>query len=45
VCPGKEVIKKGCVVVHIADGKVVEELEYADYLGFLQQLGVVPPLG
>jgi predicted ester cyclase len=42
---GKEVIKKGCVVVHIADGKVVEELEYADYLGFLQQLGVVPPLG
>ena len=42
---GKEVIKKGCVVVHIADGKIVEELEYADYLGFLQQLGVVPPLG
>ena len=42
---GKEVILKGCTVVHVKDGKVVEELEYADYLGFLQQLGVVPPLG
>ena len=41
----KEVTLRGCTVVHIADGKVVEEFEYADYLGFLQQLGVVPPLG
>jgi len=42
---GKEVTLQGCVVVHIADGKVVEEFEYSDYLGFLQQLGIVPPLG
>ena len=42
---GKEVTLVGCVVVHIADGKIVEEFEYSDYLGFLQQLGVVPPLG
>jgi len=42
---GKEVVLVGCTVVHIEDGKVVEELEYSDYLGFLQQLGVVPPLG
>ena len=42
---GKEVTLTGCVVVHIADGKVVEEFEHSDYLGFLQQLGVVPPLG
>ena len=42
---GKEVTLQGCVVVHIADGKIVEEFEYSDYLGFLQQLGVVPPLG
>lgn len=42
---GKQVILKGCTVVHIVDGKVIEEFEYADYLGFLQQLGVVPPLG
>ena len=42
---GKEVTLQGCIVVYIADGKIVEEFEYSDYLGFLQQLGVVPPLG
>ena len=42
---GKEVTLVGCVVVNVADGKIVEEFEYSDYLGFLQQLGVVPPLG
>lgn len=42
---GKEVTLKGCIVVHVRDGKIVEEFEYSDYLGFLQQLGVVPPLG
>jgi predicted ester cyclase len=40
----KEVALVGCVVVHIVDRKIVEEFEYSDYLGFLQQLGVVPPL-
>jgi steroid delta-isomerase-like uncharacterized protein len=42
---GKEVTLRGCVVVHVADGRIVEEFEYSDYLGFLQQLSVVPPLG
>ena len=42
---GKEVTLTGCVVVHVANGKVIEEFEFSDYLGFLQQLGVVPPLG
>ena len=42
---GKEVTLQGCVVVHVKDGKVIEEWEYSDYLGFLQQLGVVPLLG
>lgn len=42
---GKEVTLVGSVVVHIAEGKIVEEFEYSDYLGFLQQLGVAPPLG
>jgi predicted ester cyclase len=42
---GKEVGMEKCVVVHLADGKIVEEFEYADYLGFLQQVGGVPPLG
>ena len=41
----KEVELAGCVMVHVRDGKIVEEFEYSDYLGFLQQLGVVPPLG
>lgn len=42
---GKEVTLQGCIVVHVKDGKIVEEWEYSDYLGFLQQLGVVPALG
>jgi predicted ester cyclase len=42
---GKEVTLRGCNIVHVANGKVIEEFEYSDYLGFLQQLGVVPPLG
>jgi predicted ester cyclase len=42
---GKEVTLVGCVVVHVVDGKIGEEFEHSDYLGFLQQLGVVPPLG
>ena len=42
---GNEVWMEKCVVVHIEDAKIVQEFEYADYLGFLQQLGVVPPLG
>jgi predicted ester cyclase len=42
---GKEVTLQGCVVVRVKNGKVVEEWEYSDYLGFLQQLGMVPALG
>jgi predicted ester cyclase len=42
---GKELTLQGCLVAHVKDGKVIEEWEYSDYLGFLQQLGVVPPLG
>jgi steroid delta-isomerase-like uncharacterized protein len=42
---GKEVILQGCVVVHVQDGLIVEEFEYSDYLGFSQQLGVIPALG
>jgi predicted ester cyclase len=42
---GKDLTLEGCVVVHVKDGKVIEEWEYSDYLGFLQQLGIVPPLG
>ncbi len=41
---GKELMLEGCVVVHVKDGKVIEEWEYSDYLGFLQQLGVIPEM-
>jgi len=39
---GQEVILKGCVVLHTADGKVIVEFEYSGYLGFLQQLSIMP---
>ena len=42
---GKEVTLVGCNVSHWANGKVIEEWEFSDYLGFLMQLGVIPPLG
>ncbi|MFA5065208.1 MAG: ester cyclase [Dehalococcoidia bacterium] len=42
---GKEVVLKGCFVAHQKNGKAVEVFEYDDWLGFLQQLGVVPLIG
>jgi len=42
---GKQIRLTGCVLVHVENGKVVEEFDHSDYLGFLQQLGVVPALG
>jgi len=43
---GKEVIMTGCTVAYLgANGKVVEERDYGDWLGLFQQLGfkLVPP--
>ena len=42
---GKELVLKGCVFLHLKNGKAVEEFVYDDYLGLLQQLGMVPPPG
>jgi len=42
---GKQVIVPECLVWHLVKGKIVEEWAYADQLGFLQQIGVVPPIG
>ena len=42
---GKEVTLKGTVFLHMKNDKIVEEFEYVDFLGFLQQLGLVPPMG
>ena len=42
---GKEVVLKGCTCYHLKNGKIVEFFEYSDYLGFFQQLGIIPPIG
>ena len=42
---GKQVTYVGCLVSHFAEGKIVEEWNYGDYLGLLQRLGVIPPMG
>jgi len=41
---GKRVGLVGCSVCHFKDGKVIEQWEYSDMLGLLQQLGVIPAL-
>ena len=41
----KHVKFRGCNMARWEGGKAVEEWELGDYLGLLQQLGVVPKLG
>lgn len=41
---GKRVMGLGCIVGHWVNGKIVEEWLYGNWLGFFQQLGVVPLL-
>ena len=42
---GKVMTMTGCNICRWRDGKAVEEWENGDYLGALQQIGVIPPLG
>jgi predicted ester cyclase len=42
---GKRVVLSGISVLRVADGKITEERVQADILGFMQQLGLVPPPG
>ena len=42
---GKKVVTTSILISRIAEGKVAEEWEEYDALGFMQQLGVVPPMG
>ncbi|MCA1563376.1 MAG: ester cyclase [Acidobacteria bacterium] len=35
----------GVTLARMADGKIVEERDFMDDLGLLQQLGVIPDLG
>ena len=39
---GNKISLKGVSVSRIVNGKIAEELDYMDDLGFLQQLGVIP---
>jgi len=42
---GKRVSMEGCSILHMDEEKIVEELEYADYLGYFTQLGIISPIG
>lgn len=42
---GKQVKVTGMQIFRIASGKVVENWWNSDYLGLMQQLGVIPPMG
>jgi predicted ester cyclase len=42
---GKEVALKSAVFFRWRNGKIVEAYEYADLLGFRQQLGLIPVAG
>lgn len=41
---GKQLAYGGTVIFRVKDGKIVEEWVYSDYLGLMQQLGIIPPM-
>lgn len=41
----KQVKINGAAMSHVTGGKATEEWNSVDWLGFFQQLGVIPPLG
>ena len=42
---GKRIKTTGISICRLVEGKIVEDWSNMDALGFLQQLGVVPPMG
>ena len=42
---GKQIEMKCCSVIYWENGKMVTEHAYNDYLGLVQQFGVIPPPG
>ena len=42
---GKEVVVTGIVISRMVEGKIAEDWEEFDGVGFFQQLGVIPPMG
>lgn len=41
---GKRITVEGVTIARMANGKITEERDYADDLGLMQKLGVIPPL-
>ena len=41
---GKEIVVEGCAFYHVKNGRIVEFIEFSNYLGLLQQLGIIPPM-
>jgi predicted ester cyclase len=39
---GKEVVVEGCAFYHVKNGRIIEFIEYSNYLGLFQQLGIIP---
>ncbi len=42
---GKRAIVPGSHIVHWEEGKAVEMWHFGDWMGYLQQVGIIPPLG
>jgi len=42
---GREATITGCSMAHCVRGRIEEEWSHADWLGFFQQLNVIPPMG
>jgi steroid delta-isomerase-like uncharacterized protein len=42
---GKQIAVEGITINRVRDGKIVEHRVKADFLGMMQQLGLVPPPG
>ena len=42
---GKEIVLTSIIITRIAEGKITEEWEEFDGYSFMQQLGVLPPVG
>ena len=41
---GKRITVEGVTIARIVNGKITEERDYADDLGLMQKLGVIPPM-
>jgi predicted ester cyclase len=42
---GKEIKISGCMIYHWQGDKIIEQWDYTDMMGLLQQVGVIPAMG